>query len=60
MDPNEVYAEMVRLATSIVDAVGAGAHFDDDDVADLAERVERLDAWLSNGGFLPAAWERAA
>lgn len=23
----------------------------------LAERFEALDEWLSNGGFLPAAWD---
>lgn len=24
---------------------------------ELAEKVEQLDAWMTNGGFLPTAWD---
>lgn len=31
----------------------------EDDARELAEAVEALDAWISKGGFLPAAWDKA-
>lgn len=31
-----------------------------DEIADLLkEKFENLDAWLTNGGFLPKAWNNA-
>jgi len=29
-------------------------------LSELADLAEALDGWLSKGGFLPAAWERAS
>ena len=34
---------------------GAGEQVDEFAVG-LAEDIEKLDSWLSNGGFLPARW----
>lgn len=46
MDPDVCLAEI----RAILDKPDADAY------ADLAERVEALDQWLTRGGFLPAAW----
>lgn len=29
-----------------------------EDLASLAEAVDSLDTWLTNGGFLPTTWRR--
>jgi hypothetical protein len=61
MDPNTALARLRDLAA---DAVSGAASLND--VAELGELVQDLDAWLTNGapaanggGFLPAAWDRA-
>lgn len=53
MDPNANLEEQLRIA----DAIESGTA-DDDDIARLAELVRSLDEWLTNGGFLPSAWQR--
>ena len=60
MDPNATLEQIRDLYTNLVDlldeeyAVGRGKF--GDDAIRLAELVEALDEWLSNGGFLPKAW----
>jgi len=54
MDPNANLAEQRRL----VDRINSGKA-SKGDLARLADLVDSLDAWLSKGGFLPTAWERA-
>ncbi len=51
MDPNETLERLRELAAIIVRS-------DDDATAayELADAVQNLDQWLSNGGFLPQAW----
>jgi len=58
MDPDANLAEQVRLATAVVDGKPSGGMTP---VADrLAELVLAMDEWIRGGGFLPAAWSRAA
>lgn len=49
MDPDALLAEIRGLADGLPDGAGGG----------LAELFEALDEWLSTGGHLPNAWERA-
>jgi hypothetical protein len=55
MDPNANLEEQRNLVAVIL-----RADHDDIDITAaatrLAELVEALDQWLSNGGFLPADW----
>lgn len=53
MDPNANLAEQRR----IIARINEGAPFVEDERR-LAELAEALDEWLSNGGFLPEAWQR--
>lgn len=71
MDPNANLTEMRKLAAKLVEACVPGAAFSDSthgpndllsfetDVNRLAELVEALDEWLTQGGFLPHAWVQA-
>jgi hypothetical protein len=52
MDPNET------LKALRGDVAAFLADQDPDDARLVVERFEELDAWLSRGGFLPAAWSR--
>ncbi len=49
MDINATLAE-IRLIVQ--------ARLDNEEDDRLAEAVHYLDEWLSNGGFLPAAWQK--
>ena len=49
MDPDMTLAE-IRSLTARID------HLDEHDHDRLAELITSLDEWISNGGFLPAAW----
>lgn len=51
MDPDATLAELRELL--VQPDPGADA---DDRLAAMAELVQAMDAWLSAGGFLPAAW----
>ena len=57
MDPNETL-KLIREAVSRVQASRSW----DMDCAELGDRlanlVEDLDEWLSNGGFLPSEWSK--
>ena len=55
MDPNITLQEILKLAKLILDD---GEDINVDDVYCLAELIDALDEWLSNGGFLPVKWER--
>lgn len=74
MDPDANLREQCDLARCIIEAQddvnGLDRHLPeayrrttgrdlDDDVTRLAELVQALDQWLSNGGFPPAAWQKA-
>lgn len=50
MDPNATLARIRKLIDSS----------DPDDLAELAESIRSLDGWISNGGFLPTAWDAGA
>lgn len=51
MDPNATLAIIRAQVNAIVwDEEG--------DIVELAEAFEVLDAWLTQGGFLPTDWER--
>lgn len=50
MDPDETIAELRNLSRKAM--IGNPV-----DYMDLAEAFYHLDSWLSNGGFLPKAWE---
>jgi len=51
MDPDAALAEMVELAHSDLSEYN-------EDIHRLAELTLALNAWLSSGGFLPAAWQQ--
>lgn len=52
MDPNECLNRIRALVLTFRES-------DDSEGSALAEHIEALDGWLSSGGFLPQAWERA-
>ncbi len=61
MDPNANLKEQLQLARILLTGnyrlcKGVPAKYIEEDALRLAELVEALDAWLSGGGFLPAAW----
>jgi len=53
MDPNAVLERVLEAAAKVRQG-------DLGEASELAEAVEELHGWLSNGGFLPARWERIA
>lgn len=59
MDPDACLDEIRALAAIVRDRCDLGEDPDvDGSAADLAARIEVMDVWLSEGGFLPEAWER--
>ena len=56
MDPNTALAEIPVLIAKTYTDEGATL----DDGCRLYDLVEALDGWLTQGGFLPDAWQRAA
>lgn len=60
MDPNANLKEMLELASSIQEIYEQedGNGIDLDDANRLAQLVESLNGWITNGGFLPAAWQQ--
>jgi hypothetical protein len=60
MDPDTCLAEMRAIAARMLLAYDSedGNGIDQDDADMLAQRVQDMDEWLSNGGFLPQAWDR--
>lgn len=55
MDPTANLAMQRSLAKLIIADDANYAH-----AAELAEHVEALDEWISNGGFLPSQWPTPA
>ena len=57
MDPNETlrimrsFSERILKANDTTEWTAASAHI-------LADHIDALDVWLSNGGTLPTAWQR--
>lgn len=49
MDPNQTLAEIRKILATLT--VG-----DTQRLAELADKIEDLDEWLSDGGFPPDAW----
>jgi hypothetical protein len=60
MDPNETLAQIRNYRWRVEMAIDAGTNFEDlqELAAGLAERVDALDNWIRNGGFLPDAWRQ--
>lgn len=52
MDPNATLEELRRLIE------GTKSAERDTLAEEIADRFEALDQWLSNGGFLPDAWNK--
>ena len=47
MDPTQALADIRELAKAVLS---------DDQVHELAERIEGLDDWMTHGGFPPEQW----
>lgn len=56
MDPNACLNEIRYLIDKMLNE--KDDEIDSGDAVELAERVEALDGWIANGGFLPDRWER--
>ncbi len=59
MDPNETLKEIRELVKELgevgcADSVSGPAL---NQVQELVNKIENLDGWISNGGFLPAEWD---
>jgi len=60
MDPDVCYQEIMQLVKRMLqNDVPNDPCFGDHAVA-LAERVEKLDLWIRDGGELPGAWRMTA
>lgn len=66
MDPNETLKMLRELVAQYITAKHITDWDTDDDTRvaqqmaradDIVERVEALDGWLSQGGFLPSGWK---
>ena len=58
MDPNATLAEIRRLRLALTEAADGDSNDDEIELGqELADAFELLDGWLSNGGFLPRAWQ---
>lgn len=62
MDPNEALRVMRMFTRQILDRADSLETANDYerqalDGESLAEHVQALDEWLSNGGFLPTDWQ---
>ena len=53
MDPDETLKALREQAAEL--ALDSD-YADPNDVQEMVEKFRALDAWLSNGGFRPAAW----
>ena len=60
MDPNQALAAARHASANFT--VGTDTNAPTEDLlrfaATLAEHFDALDEWISDGGFLPAAWQR--
>jgi hypothetical protein len=59
MDPNVTLLLLRLLIVDMQAATDDGRGIDPDDVEEMVELVDSLDCWISIGGFLPTAWEKA-
>ena len=59
MDVNKTLAEL-RMRAFVVMEQADSPHgvIEADDAERLADLITAMDLWLSNGGFLPDAWQR--
>lgn len=57
MDPTEMHRRCCALAKNVINPVGGIP--DEADIEELAMTFLSLNVWISNGGFLPKAWEGA-
>jgi hypothetical protein len=53
VDPNETLTVLRKAAFRIMADPDAAP-----DAEELAEAIQNLDEWITNGGFLPREWER--
>ncbi len=59
MDPNEALRRLREAAAKVREEMDKCFGGDPmDDVSDMLQHFEALDGWITNGGFLPAAWRR--
>ena len=58
MDPNATLEEIRNLVAKIFELTDQDQSIPDDTTGELASYVDVLDRWISDGGFLPKAWER--
>jgi hypothetical protein len=58
MDANANLSEQRKLVLSILKCADAGERIDMAVAERLAELVQSLDAWITNGGYLPLAWNK--
>lgn len=56
MDPNKLLHELIRLCDAVYHDNSTQPGAREEDINQLCDFVEQLDDWLSNGGFLPQAW----
>lgn len=60
MDPNAALEEIRLLQVQILERLNKGQYGGclPDLAAELVDKIEGLDGWLTKGGFLPDAWAR--
>ena len=56
MDPDQALANIRALVAKISRGSSLGLERKLELAIDLAEQIEALDEWLTNGGFKPAEW----
>jgi hypothetical protein len=56
MDPNETIKQLRELAKRVLARADKGEEQDIYDSIEIAEKVQALDNWISDGGFLPSVW----
>ena len=57
MDPNATLDALLALTTAVAAKQEDGKASTSE--VDMAERIEALDRWLRQGGFLPERWARS-
>lgn len=59
MDPNANLKEQREIVARMLDDDAESPDGFANDATRLAELVQALDEWLTNGGFLPSEWSSA-
>lgn len=56
MDPNETLRRIRELYRSILESDIKASITVETEAEELAELVQALDGWITNGGFMPTKW----